>query len=155
MSLPPAYGTADHARMITFNRHPGVQTAMAWLAFSHLPDKLKSLCAPLYDAACGLLRRIPNDSAELTTALNALVGVKDWFVRAGIRSDEGGLGPVPRLATVVDPPAAAIWSPPSPELPPCPGDMTCRPEIPCQARAHWWQHGTYSTTRPIQDRPQA
>lgn len=105
MTDPPAYGTADHARLITFGRHPDVQTAMAWLAFSHLPPALKGLCSPIYEAACALLRRIPNDSTELTTALKALVGAKDWFVRAGIRSDEGTPGPVPRPAAVVDPPS--------------------------------------------------
>jgi len=125
----PAYGTADHARMITFGRDPGVQTAMAWLAFSHLPEKLQSLSRPTYEVAADLLRRIPNDSAELTTALNRLVEAKDWFMRAGIRSDQGMPGPVPRPATVVDPPAV-------------PQVRTTR-DLP-----------TFGA-RPIQDRPQA
>jgi hypothetical protein len=101
----PEYGTADHATMITFGRDPGVQTALAWLAFSHLPETLQGLSRPLYEAAIGLIRRIPNDSAELTTALNTLVEAKDWFVRAGIRNDRGRPGPVARPAAVVDPPA--------------------------------------------------
>lgn len=103
----PAYGTADHARLVTFGRHPGVQTAMAWLAFTHLPETLQGLSRPLYEAGVELIRRIPNDSAELTSALNKLVETKDWFVRAGIRSDQGAPGPVPRPATVVDPPYPA------------------------------------------------
>jgi hypothetical protein len=131
MTETPAYGTADHAALVTYGRDPGVQTAMAWLAFSHLPDPLKSLCAPIYDAALELLRRIPADSAELTTMLNALVEAKDWSVRAGIRSDQGKPGPVPRPATVIDPPAAS-------GITVCPGDFSCRPELPCRAEVHWW-----------------
>lgn len=100
----PALGSADHAALITHGRHPGVQTAMAWLAFTHLPPALQSLSRPVYVAAMELIERIPNDSAELTTALNTIVGAKDWMVRAGIRSDTGVPGPVPRPATVVDPP---------------------------------------------------
>jgi hypothetical protein len=101
----PAYGSAEHARLITFGRHPGVQTAMAWLAFSHLPENLQNLSRIIYDAAVALVQRVSADSAELTTALNTLVEAKDWFMRAGIRSDQGVPGPVPRPATVVDPPA--------------------------------------------------
>jgi hypothetical protein len=79
-----------------------VQTALAWLAFSHLPDQLQSLSRPFFQAALELLVRVPNDSAELTTALNALVEAKDWAVRAGIRSDQGKPGSIPRPAQVVD-----------------------------------------------------
>jgi hypothetical protein len=109
------YGSAEHAEKFTEGRHPGVQTALAWLAFSHLPDSLQSLSRPTFHAALELLVRIPNDSAELTTALNRLVEAKDWAVRAGIRSDEGKPGPVPRPATVVDPPkpgtpGTSTWS---------------------------------------------
>lgn len=99
-----SYGTAAHAAQVTEGRHPGVQTALAWLAYSHLPEKLQRLSEPIYQAAVDLTIRIPNDSAELTSALNRLVEAKDWFVRAGIRSDEGKPGPVPRPATVVDRP---------------------------------------------------
>lgn len=99
-----SYGTADHAAQVTEGRHPGVKTALAWLAYSHLPEKLQGLSEPTYQAAVDLLNRIPNDSAELTSALNKLVEAKDWFVRAGIRSDEGKPGPVVRPAAVVDPP---------------------------------------------------
>lgn len=102
----PAVGSADHAAMVTHDRHPGVKSALAWLAYSHLPDELQSLSAPIYTAAVELLERIPTDSPELTTALNALVEAKDWMVRAGIRSDYGRPGPVARPATVVDPPQA-------------------------------------------------
>lgn len=105
MTIPtPPLGSADHATLITHGRHPGVVTAMAWLAFSHLPPVLQSLSRPIYVAAMELLERIPNDSAELTTGMNTLVGAKDWMVRAGIHSDQGRPGPVPRPATVVDPP---------------------------------------------------
>lgn len=103
------YGSAEHAAKITAGRHPGVQTALAWLAFTHLPVTLQRLSRPIYAAACDLLARIASDSAELVTALNRLVEAKDWMVRAGIRSDEGKPGPVPRPATVVDPPTATDW----------------------------------------------
>jgi hypothetical protein len=141
----PAYGSGDHARMITFNRHPGVQTAFAWLAFSHLPTPLQGLSRPLYEAACELIRRIPNDSAELTTALNTLVETKDWMVRAGIRSDQGQPGPVPRPAEVVDPPSVA-------------GDMDWSA---AERAVHARRHNPIDNRigpnfgRPIQDRPQA
>lgn len=108
----PAVGTPEHAARITNGRHPGVQTAMAWLAFSHLPETLQSLSLPIYQAAMRLLDRVVLDSAELTTALNTLVEAKDWAVRAGIRSDTGKPGPVSRPAVVVEPPAATIDLPP-------------------------------------------
>lgn len=108
----PDYGTAEHAAQFTAGRHPGVQTALAWLAFSHLPDQLKSLARPFFQSALELLVRIPHDSAELTTALNTLVEAKDWAVRAGIRSDQGQPGPVPRPATVMDPPITPLDLPP-------------------------------------------
>jgi len=101
-------GSIAHSKMVSEGRHPGVQTAMAWLCYSHLRATLQSLSAPIYQAAVELIERIPNDSAELTTALNALVEAKDWMVRAGIRSDQGTPGPVPRLAEVVDPPFSAV-----------------------------------------------
>jgi hypothetical protein len=97
----PVYGTAEHAAAITKGSHPGVQTAMAWLAYSHLPPKLQRFAMPIYTAAAELIERIPNDSAELTTALNRLVEAKDWMVRAGIRSDQGKPGPVPRPTEAV------------------------------------------------------
>lgn len=97
-------GTREHADAIAAGRHPSVQTAMAWLAFSHLPEDMRSLAEPLYVAAWELIRRIPTDSTEMTSALNKLVEAKDWMVRAGIRSDHGRPGPVPRPAAVVDPP---------------------------------------------------
>lgn len=98
------YGTPEHAARWTEGRHSGVQTAMAWLCFSHLPPVLQTIARPTYQAALELLVRIPTDCAELTIGLNRLVETKDWFMRAGIRSDEGKPGPVPRPATVVDPP---------------------------------------------------
>lgn len=102
----PALGTTDHAVLITHGRHQGVQSALAWLAFGHLPPALQSLSRPVYVAAMDLIERIPTDSPELTTALNALVEAKDWMVRAGIRNDYGRPGSVARPTVVVDPPAA-------------------------------------------------
>jgi hypothetical protein len=116
----PTYGTADHAALITHGRHPGVQTALAWLAFSHLAAPLQPFSRPFFVAAVELINSIPNDSAELVTALNRLVDAKDSAVRAGIRSDQGRPGPVPRSAAVVDAPAfttAPIVDPPKPGTP--------------------------------------
>lgn len=102
----PAFilGTAEHAARLTEGRHPGVVTAMAWLAFSHLPAALQAFSRPLYQTGVELITTIRRDTAELTTALNKLVEAKDWFVRAGIHDQQGVPGPVPRPATVVDPP---------------------------------------------------
>jgi hypothetical protein len=97
-------GTPEHAARITEGRHPGVVTALAWLAFSHLPARLQDFSRPFYQTAVELIIEVKTDSAELTTALNTLVEAKDWAVRAGIRADQGKPGPVPRPATVVDPP---------------------------------------------------
>ena len=97
-------GTPEHAARVTQGRHPGVVTALTWLAFSHLPEALQWYSRPFYQTAVELINYVPSDSAELTTALNKLVEAKDWAVRAGIRSDQGKPGPVPRPATVVDPP---------------------------------------------------
>jgi len=109
------YGSNAHAAKLTAGRHPGVQTAMAWLAFAHLPAHLQRITRALYAAADDLLHRIPTDSAELVTGLNRLVEAKDWMVRAGIRSDEGKPGSIPRPADVVDPPKPPTrtdtWSP--------------------------------------------
>lgn len=105
----PELGTADHASMLTQGRHPGVQTAMAWLAFSHLPEHLRQASRPFYQTGVELLFAIPEDSAELTTTLNKLVESKDWAVRALIRYQQGKPGPVPRPASVLDPPVAGNY----------------------------------------------
>jgi hypothetical protein len=105
-------GTPENAAYHAQGRHPGVASALAWLAYSHLPAELKAYSQPLYQAAIELVHEITVDSAELTTALNKLVEVKDWSVRAGIRRSTGRPGPVARPSQVVDPPVAA----PSEEL---------------------------------------
>lgn len=97
-------GTAEHAARLTEGRHPGVVTAMAWLAFSHLPEELRAYARPFYQTGAELVTSIRSDSAELTTTLNTLVEAKDWAVRAGIRDIHGKPGPVPRPVTVVNPP---------------------------------------------------
>lgn len=100
----PALGTPEHAMMITQGRHPGVKAALAWLAFSHLPEALQNYSRPFYQTAVEMITNITEDSPELTTSLNKLIEAKDSGVRAGIRFDNGRPGPVPRPATVVDPP---------------------------------------------------
>lgn len=104
--VDPAFslGTREHAERLTEGRHPGVQSALQWLAFSHLPEELQRFSRPFYQTAAELLIEIPVDSPELTTTLNELVGAKDWAVRAGIRAKHGRPGPVARPATVVNPP---------------------------------------------------
>jgi hypothetical protein len=97
-------GTREHAEALTQGRHPGVCSALQWLAYSHLPQPLRRYSAPFYDAAVEMVVECRTDSAELTTALNKLVEAKDWAVRAGIRHDHGRPGPVARPQTVVNPP---------------------------------------------------
>lgn len=97
-------GTREHAERITQGRHPGVQSALQWLCFSHLPTSLQAFAAPFYYAAVELLIQIPTDSPEFTTTLNEMVGAKDWSVRAGIRAQQGRPGPVARPSEVVNPP---------------------------------------------------
>jgi hypothetical protein len=77
---------------------------MAWLAFSHLPANLQAYSRPFYEAGMALLWVVSTDSAELTTSLNKLKEGKDEAVRAGVLAETGRPGPVPRPATIVDPP---------------------------------------------------
>lgn len=100
-------GTREHAEAIIRGRHPGVQDALQWLTFSHLPPALQRFSAPFYRAAVDLVTEIAVDSPELTTALNRLIEAKDSAVRAGIKADTGRAGSVPRPVTVVDPPLFA------------------------------------------------
>lgn len=105
---PPTFGTPDHAWHATKGRHAGVQYALQWLTFSHLPKTLRVYSEPFYTAAVELVRTVLFDSPELTTALNKLIEAKDSAVRAGIRSNTGGPGAVARSATVLDPPLGGI-----------------------------------------------
>lgn len=97
-------GTPENAAYHTRDRHPGVANALAWLAFSHLPEPLKVASRPLYEAALTLISEITTDSAELITALKRLVETKDWAVRACVRKTTGVPGPMARPAEIVDPP---------------------------------------------------
>lgn len=102
MTDTPALGTPGHAQQTTQGRHPATADALQWLATSHLPEGLRARSQVFYVAACELI--LTNvDSPELTKALNALTEAKDWAVRAGIRTDTGRAGSVPRPQTVVDP----------------------------------------------------
>lgn len=98
------FGSPGHAASVAQGRHVGTHSALQWLTFSHLPPFLRQFSAPFYRAAVELVEKIPVDSPELTTALNKLVEAKDSAVRAGIRAETGRAGPVPRPATVTDPP---------------------------------------------------
>lgn len=97
-------GTREHANAVTAGgRHPAVKDALQWLTFSHLPEALQNYSRPFYRLAVELVTTI-HDGPELTHALNSLITAKDWAVRAGIRSDTGRAGSVPRPSTVVNPP---------------------------------------------------
>lgn len=96
-------GTREHADHLTRGRSPAVRDALQWLTFAHLPGALQNYSRPFYQTAVELITGI-RDSAELTHALNGLINSKDWAVRAGIRSDTGRAGSVPRPSTVVLPP---------------------------------------------------
>jgi hypothetical protein len=100
----PAFGSREHAEAVTRGRHPGVASALQWLTFDHLPEALQRFSAPFYGAAVQTVIAVSVDSAELTTALNKLIEAKDSAVRAGIRSDTGRAGSVPRPQSVVLPP---------------------------------------------------
>ena len=103
-----AYGSNEDAFSRTQGRHRGVRDALLWLTFKHLPAALQPYSMPFYEAACELIDAIPTDSPELTTALGLLVQAKDSAVRAGIKSDRGRAGSIPRPQMVVDPPPRPI-----------------------------------------------
>lgn len=96
-------GTREHAELVTEGRHPGTQAALQWLTYAHLPEPLQRFSKPFYLSAVEIIAEV-TDSPELTTSLNKLVEAKDAGVRAGIRSDTGRPGSVPRPQTVVEPP---------------------------------------------------
>lgn len=98
------YGSAEHAAQVTEGRHPGIRDGLQWLTFAHLPQPLRRFSEPFYDAAVALIKRVPTDSPELTTAINGLIAAKDSAVRAGIRHDTGRAGSVPRPQAVTEPP---------------------------------------------------
>lgn len=78
---------------------------MQWLTYSHLPEQLRRFSGPFYLAASSLIADVC-DSPELTTALNLLIQAKDSAARAGIKSNTGQAGPMPRPSEVVDAPRA-------------------------------------------------
>ena len=104
---PPTFGTPDPAWHVTKGRHAGVQHALQWLVFSHLPESLRPYSEPFYTAAVELVRTITTSSPVLTTALNKLIEAKDSAVRAGIKDATGRPGPVARPVNVVSPPTFA------------------------------------------------
>ena len=118
-------GSREHAEDVTRGRHLGVQDALQWLTYRHLPEALREYSIPFYMAGVELVRTIQTDSPELTTALNKLIEAKDSAVRAGIKDSTGRAGSVPRPQEVVDPPLSGNYGSGQP------------------------------AGRPIQDRPQA
>lgn len=96
-------GTREHADALTRGRHPGVHDALQWLTFAHLPEALQNYSRPFYQTAAELVT-IVSDSPELMTALNKLIEAKDSAVRAGIKTDTGRAGSVPRPQAVTLPP---------------------------------------------------
>lgn len=97
-------GTSEHAVSVTEGRHPGIRDALQWLTFSHLPPALQRFSRPFYETAVQIVFTINTDSPELTTALNKLIEAKDSAMRAGIKSDTGRAGSVPRPQAVTNPP---------------------------------------------------
>jgi hypothetical protein len=100
----PALGSREHAEKITAKRHSGIQSALQWLTFSHLPEGLQTFSRPFYQSAVEIITYVPTDSPELTTTLNKLIEAKDSAVRAGIRHTMGRPGSVSRPQEVIDPP---------------------------------------------------
>jgi hypothetical protein len=102
--MTAAFGSSEHASLITRGRHPGICDGLQWLTFTHLPGPLQRFSMPFYGAAVALIRDISVDSPELTTAINKLIEAKDSGVRAGIRNDTGRAGSVPRPQAITEPP---------------------------------------------------
>jgi hypothetical protein len=96
-------GTREHAMAVTQGRNPAVRDALQWLTFAHLPEPLQKYVRPFYQTAVEMILNV-KDSPELTYSLKTMTDAKDWAVRAGIRSDTGQAGSVPRPQTVVAPP---------------------------------------------------
>lgn len=96
-------GTREHADHVTKGRFPAVRDALQWLTFSHLPEALQNYSRPFYLVAVEMITSI-KDCPELNHTLNGLIAAKDWAVRAGIRTDTGRAGSVPRPREVVKPP---------------------------------------------------
>lgn len=105
-------GTREHAQVITTGRHQTVRDALQWLTFSHLPEALQNYARPFYVAAVEVINSI-KDVPELNHTLKTLTDAKDWAVRAGIRSDTGRAGSVPRPQEVVNPPTFIFHSHPN------------------------------------------
>ncbi len=96
-------GTRKHAKLITAKMTPVIRDALQWLTFSHLPEALQKYSRPFYVAAVEIIQ-INAYSPELKAALDKLIEAKDCAVRAGIRTDTGRAGSVPRPSVVVSPP---------------------------------------------------
>lgn len=143
-------GTPQHAARVTQGRHPGTQSALAWLCFSHLPENLQRFSQPFYEAAMDVIQEI-TDSAELTTALNKLIEAKDSAMRAGIRSDTGRAGPVPRPQMIVDPPVQRLGLPHHPDF----GTGKATAQGPGSVANTGVINNTSVIGRPIRDNPQA
>lgn len=89
------FGSPAHARGLTNGRFTGVGDALHWLTFTHLTPALQRYSAPFYTLAAQVITSNPTDCPEMTTALNKILEAKDLAVRAGIRNDDGGPGPIP------------------------------------------------------------
>ena len=60
---------------------------MKWFNYSHLPQKLQDVSAPVSDLAHHMDNVLP-ECAEKTTGLRKLLEAKDCFVRARLEADE-------------------------------------------------------------------
>ena len=67
-------------------RHPSTTALLRWFASEHLPADLRAVSGHFEAMANDLLRLVPFDSAELSTALRKLLEAKDCAVRAAIEA---------------------------------------------------------------------
>ena len=86
--------------------------ALQWLTFSHLPPQLQPFSSISYRAAAELITAVL-DCPELSRSLAALLNAKDEAVLAGIRTQTGSAGSIPRPQTVVDPPSLQTLTAPA------------------------------------------
>lgn len=66
--------------------HPATQAILKHFTYSHLPEDLQEISAPISNLAHEMAIKL--DGPELTAGLRKLLEAKDCLVRAAIESDE-------------------------------------------------------------------
>lgn len=82
MSGHPA-GTREAFAAAVEGRHPGTVAIMRYFAWSHLPERLQVISAPIGLIALEMVREL-TDSPELVAGLRKLLEAKDCLVRAAL-----------------------------------------------------------------------